>query len=228
MNAVSKFNRNFRRLYAGYYESMFKDKICFYCGEPATSVDHSVPVAFYRTLYDICRPMGKKPLVPACRECNSIAGAKLFTTLGQKRRYVQDRIRHKYRKILKLPIWESTEVDDLGHELQSCVLNGVGLKTKTIRRLIWPHQSGGLREAVEYFYRHENRTAPYVPKPSTRKRDEYEQKLSPLLKDLDFRYAGALSPMVDSLNNRGIPTYERRDWSVSSLKKALWRLQIGL
>jgi hypothetical protein len=45
-------------------------------------------------------------LVPACGECNSLAGDRLFRTIAAKRRYIQGRLRVKYRKLLARQVRE--------------------------------------------------------------------------------------------------------------------------
>src|SRR5215469_6393639 len=53
----------------------FKAKPCYYCGEIADTKDHFIPRAFKKRIEDLGRAVDENILVPACKECNSTAGA---------------------------------------------------------------------------------------------------------------------------------------------------------
>ncbi len=76
--------------------------------------------------------------VPACTECNSLAGAKLFITVGAKRRWLKKRLRARYAKLLEAPAWSEAEIAELGFELRTHVERGQEAKRLTLMRLRWP------------------------------------------------------------------------------------------
>src|SRR5512139_3808678 len=80
--------RNLVRL-AGHYRRLELGFFCVYCGEDATTRDHFIPVsvaAMYAGLA-LVSPSAKVTL-PCCHDCNCRAGAKVFKTVGAKRRYI--------------------------------------------------------------------------------------------------------------------------------------------
>jgi HNH endonuclease len=67
----------------------FYGQTCRYCLQrPADSADHFVP-------WSITRDDRPRNMVPACRRCNSIAGAKKFETYEDKRDYILSRLATK-------------------------------------------------------------------------------------------------------------------------------------
>lgn|SRR5262245_17348115 len=74
--------------------------ICYYCERPATGMDHVLPVTLAALLPNERWPRELLQLVPCCAQCNSIAGAKLFTTLRAKRHYIRARLLELYTKRL--------------------------------------------------------------------------------------------------------------------------------
>jgi len=107
---------------------------------PADTVDHFVPRAFLKKVENFVNhtTLIKQKLLPACRECNSTAGDRVFFTIGQKRRYIQNQYKIKYAKILDSPHWRDDELDELGYNLRSHIEHNM-YKYKIIKqRLRWP------------------------------------------------------------------------------------------
>ena len=74
---------------------------CVYCGAYPTTIDHFAPasvIAAIMALDDL--EVSGRFLVPTCGECNTIASNRIFPTIAAKRRYIQSRLRWKYRKLL--------------------------------------------------------------------------------------------------------------------------------
>lgn len=66
--------------------------LCVYCHEDATEVDHIIPWSYDHNNND-------ENLVACCRDCNAIAGNKVFDTLQAKYRYIyKARKRKKYKR----------------------------------------------------------------------------------------------------------------------------------
>ncbi len=76
--------------------------------------------------------------VPACTECNSLAGMRLFVTVGAKRRWLKRRLRERYAKLLASPAWTKDEIADLGYGLRSHVQRSEEAREITRQRLSWP------------------------------------------------------------------------------------------
>lgn len=77
-------------------------------------------------------------IVPCCSECNSTAGAKVFRTLTEKRKYIHDQYKIKYAKLIDSPYWTKEEVDELGTSLQSHVRRAYYAQELIRARLRWP------------------------------------------------------------------------------------------
>jgi len=80
----------------------------------------------------------KQIIVPACKECNSTAGAKPFRSITEKRKYIQSRYRVKYKRILEAPNWDIGDLNDLGYALRSDVASMQNAKLRIKARLRWP------------------------------------------------------------------------------------------
>ena len=75
--------------------------------------------------------------VEACRECNSSIGAKALFTLAERKRYVKESIRRRYRRILELPEWTEAQLLELGPGLKDFVAAQAYLSVLTRKRLAW-------------------------------------------------------------------------------------------
>jgi len=129
---------------------IFAASACYYCGLPATTVDHVIP----RTLLwrrDFFREEGfdfpvdvNVKIVPSCHNCNSVLGSRVFRTLKDRRAAVKDHLCQKYYHLLfDTPDWTDSELEELGRTLKSAVLARQRLKDIVRRRLAWPKILGG-------------------------------------------------------------------------------------
>ena len=117
---------------------------CHYCGMPATSEDHVVPRAIIKTYESIADPellaslkRHRTLVVPACGECNSVAGATIQKTLEDRKRFIKAKLRKRHRKVLNMPDWSDEEIAELGPELQQHIRANQELKNVIKRRLAW-------------------------------------------------------------------------------------------
>lgn len=101
-------NLEYRRLSLDY-------TICFYCGLRADSVDHVPPKSAEVTIN------ASRELVPSCRECNSILGARLPWTKYGRRSLIKRLLRRRYKQYLYPPKWSESEANDLGPMLRSTI-----------------------------------------------------------------------------------------------------------
>ncbi len=119
------------------YEHLRGDH-CVYCGERANTEDHVIPRSHIAKLLGIIALSKQLITVPACSECNSIAGAKLFPGIGAKRRYILGRLRVKYKRVLEMPNWSETELESIEcRNLKTAILTGLALRDRVRRRLNW-------------------------------------------------------------------------------------------
>lgn len=119
---------------------------CYYCGEPADTVDHARPQSLDRALRtmdvaDRALVIGRQPrrdLVPACRDCNCVLGKLWFATLEERRNYVKRRLRERNARLLSAPVWEQDEIEELGPTLKTTIVSQQRRKAAVERRLRWP------------------------------------------------------------------------------------------
>jgi len=120
---------------AGYYRALPGSR-CLYCGEKATCRDHFLPISINAALHGNV-PRRLKVLIPSCRECNAIAGARIFKSFGAKRKHIQNELRRKYARLLAAPSWTGGEVSALGRELQERVQWHLKKKHRLEQRVSW-------------------------------------------------------------------------------------------
>lgn len=111
---------------------------CTYCGEPADSLDHTIPYSFFRNTGSKNRKMEAIGfLTPACRECNCILGDKIFPTFQERFQYVQKRLRHKYKKFMKV-VWDDEDIRSVSGRLRQFIEQQNRLNKRIRSRLEWP------------------------------------------------------------------------------------------
>ena len=76
-------------------------------------------------------------IVPACRECNSSIGDRLFDTMQERIRAAKIHIRRKYAKYLAVPDWSDDQLHALGQRLRQFIEAGIFKKQLTKERLRW-------------------------------------------------------------------------------------------
>jgi len=96
-------------------------KKCFYCGEDADTKDHIVPLSYQfsgnRNKVHFTRGQ-EDNLVDCCRECNCIAGNKVFMDVYKKKDYIQEFLKQKYKKVINMPFWSEEQIKELGKGLK--------------------------------------------------------------------------------------------------------------
>ena len=116
---------------------------CVYCGENAEQLDHVFPVSVASTInlnFVSARKELKQGLnlVPSCEDCNRIATNKIFVSILEKRKYIQKKIREKNKNILKKVVWDEEDLEDVGYNILSTILEGQRKKEKIEFRITWP------------------------------------------------------------------------------------------
>lgn len=123
---------------------------CTYCGLPAQDRDHVIPFSYHssrkkRTTADY----NEDDCVPACKECNNVANARIFDSLEEKRDYIQQKLGYKYRSISEFPDWTTDEINEMGAAFRRPIQYAMALKRLTQRRLSWPYVPYEVDELME-------------------------------------------------------------------------------
>lgn len=77
--------------------------VCFYCGMPATGVDHQPPLSRIDEYKKICVQKGKDMRlikVSCCGECNRLLSNSVFSSFKAKLDNLRMRLKKKYRHIV--------------------------------------------------------------------------------------------------------------------------------
>lgn len=107
---------------------------CTYCGMICDTVDHVIPQKVIRMIaesgLDITDKLMRNRIlkVPACRECNSLLSSNFFDTLADKKRYLKHKLRKRYKKILEIPPWNKTELDEMGPGMRGYIYQNLTLQ----------------------------------------------------------------------------------------------------
>jgi hypothetical protein len=122
---------------------------CFYCGDPADTVDHVVPQSLIdsarnsgdEALLELVQERRRRMTVPACRECNGLAGAKYHQTLDERTRFIQGRLARKHAKVLSMPDWTDSEFTDMADLLRNLIIARL-IERDHVRRRLRYHRVG--------------------------------------------------------------------------------------
>lgn len=104
---------------------------------PASTIDHVPPVSARPILKEMGVEKWAFMEVPSCQECNSAIGAKALWTVRERKAWVKEFLKRKYRRILKLPDWTEEETEELGRGLKDHVIATSSLKKLTQGRIGW-------------------------------------------------------------------------------------------
>ena len=106
-----KYKRHF--LSEGYY--------CFYCGDPASTLDHVPPLNEMDHLPYEKRKRDKIPasLLPCCLECNQALGSRRLVYVEERLLFLESYYDAKLKK--KSAQWTDDEINELGYSLKEYV-----------------------------------------------------------------------------------------------------------
>jgi hypothetical protein len=76
-------------------------------------------------------------IVPCCKDCNVILGNKKYFTLRQRKSYIAEYLRSKYRSIRAIKEWEDEEIDELGDGLRNFISSNSDFRRFIERRISW-------------------------------------------------------------------------------------------
>ena len=114
----------------------FEFPYCVYCGDPPNQKEHVLPqskIWMFQGDY-------VSWILPACQECNYIAGGNLFRTFGDKTEYIHIKLKKKYKIALNCN-WTPEELDELGPSLRATIEKDLEMKKWLERRLKWSLKS---------------------------------------------------------------------------------------
>lgn len=113
---------------------------CFYCAEPAATMDHCPPLAWIEgksTGYFRRLGIGFH-LIASCQECNSKLGSKgLFTPL-ERVQFMRKSLEDEYEK--KMTLWSDDEIGEISPMFQKSIQarkNGFRILLEKVRAAQW-------------------------------------------------------------------------------------------
>lgn len=119
-----------------------KSDLCVYCGSDVNIVrEHVIPASYFgHRSFDDTRQW----VVEACAICNTLAGAATFFSIPEKATFILKRYRSKYAKVLRIPSWSPTEIEEMGYKLR------VSIEHSLIAKTIIQHRVRHLESVTEY------------------------------------------------------------------------------
>ena len=123
MSAKSKERIRLNKLHGHKYKRLFLNEgyFCFYCADPASSLDHVPPLSSMDNLDYDYRKKHSIPcaLLPCCMDCNAALGDRKLFTAMERLQYLESYYEAKLMKQRKL--WSDDEIEELGGSLKDYV-----------------------------------------------------------------------------------------------------------
>lgn len=110
---------------------------CVYCGQPSQHIDHCPPLSWVNTYGSEYFTSKHIPFykLTSCKDCNLTLSDLPYFTIRQRKGYMAAVLRERFSKELQNPMWESDEINELGHTLRSYVDIRQGYRLVLERRL---------------------------------------------------------------------------------------------
>jgi hypothetical protein len=111
---------------------------CTYCGcTYGDTLDHVVPFCVISAVHRSAtsNPNSFGQVVPCCKECNTLLGTKLYTTVGKRAAYLAKTLRKRYARHLRAASWTEDELAELGASLRKEVLRQISVAGSVLRRI---------------------------------------------------------------------------------------------
>lgn len=102
-------------------------RLCVYCGMVADTFDHFPPRSYTRHGF----------LLPACRECNVVAGTHHPTDFDKRAEHVKQSLARRHKKALHFPVWETDDIEALGYSMRKNVKSWQERRRIAHARLVW-------------------------------------------------------------------------------------------
>jgi hypothetical protein len=142
---VASSRQKYEREAECYYTFKFRWlETCIYCGQGGQCWDHVFPLsqAAKHLRQSVARVRGEMRgclyKVRACQSCNSIASARPFYSVKEKRRFIQQRLTDRHQHLLKMPIRDASEIAGLGPRERSAALRAVRSRLSIEKRVLYP------------------------------------------------------------------------------------------
>ncbi len=100
-------------------------KPCTYCGELGNHRDHVVPKSIHQN----------SVTVPACAECNILLSNQLYVTIPDRKAYLKEVYKKRYKDLINMPNWTEKELEDVGDRMRQEILSALHRKTLILARI---------------------------------------------------------------------------------------------
>ena len=108
---------------------------CHYCGAPADTKDHIIPISWQRNVNRKHTMVGTGETVDCCRECNNLLGAKPLFTIEERAEEIARILSRRYKKELNAAYWSPEELAELGPSLQNQIKAKQFLRDEVLERI---------------------------------------------------------------------------------------------
>lgn len=108
---------------------------CTYCGQPATELDHVIPVSYGGKE----RSRANDVVVPCCSTCNIWLSNKPVFTIADRAWRVATMFKRKHKRELAIPDWTVEELLEVSDTMRAYVLESIDARdklNKVLRRLL--------------------------------------------------------------------------------------------
>ena len=125
----------FGRFYRRHLHDRVRLDDCFYCGEPAQSLDHVPPLAWveHKEVAEWKRRGIPLVLVRSCVDCNKRLGDRPFFTTQERCAFLNDRLTAQFERDSLL--WSEDEIAEMGHAMQLMIRAKMFEANSLIKRL---------------------------------------------------------------------------------------------
>jgi len=119
------------------YKTYYKEARCFYCGDPAETIDHAPAISqVYAWGEDRYRNRGIGLWrVSCCHECNNLLGDRSVSSLQKRAEYVYRELMKRYEKHINQQNWYKEDLDEMGGILKDYIENSELVNKWIDRRL---------------------------------------------------------------------------------------------
>lgn len=100
---------------------------CVYCGQVAETVEHFPPKSF----------SNDGLLLPACRECNNLAGTDWPTDFGKRKEMVNEKLRRRNARALNTPVWTKEDLQEMKRGMRKEIEIWQTRRRIAERRIAW-------------------------------------------------------------------------------------------